>query len=285
MKLAALFFPGLFSFALLPFETEHPPVPLNSDDWPGMKRYLWQWRGSQMDKLTPMQANVMAEFIRKLITTIETTKSVPYMLDQLFNRKREFEMGRTNNYDSCGPSSECGQPFDFTAIWGYGCYCHFGEDAGKGQGKVQNSLDRLCKSLQMCYRCATIDSWEHDEICHPGSETYVVDMTKDFGGEGIMAECLRENNENVCKVHTCCCEVEFITSLIELFWQGYVFDNSLKHGPNWKWSDHCQADWEPHTSSCCGEYPQRRPYNMDKQECCIDEIIRPLNTCPQVGLQ
>ena len=124
-----------------------------------------------------------------------------------------------------------------------------------------------------------IDSWEHDEICHPGSETYTVDMTKDMD-EAIMAECLRENNDNVCKVHTCCCEMQFITSLIELFWQGYIFEPKPKHSDIWKWEDYCFDEYNPHNTQCCGEYPHRHPFNMDKLECCADQTIRPINTCP-----
>ena len=37
-----------------------------------------------------------------------------------------------------------------TPIFGYGCWCNFGDKFGKGGGKPKDAFDRSCKQLQRC---------------------------------------------------------------------------------------------------------------------------------------
>lgn len=41
--------------------------------------------------------------------------------------------------------------FNLRHIWGYGCFCNFGPNWRKAQGKPVNNIDRLCKNVYECY--------------------------------------------------------------------------------------------------------------------------------------
>ena len=51
-------------------------------------------------------------------------------------------MGRGCTFDT--------QSSIITPIFGYGCWCNFGDMFGKGGGKPVDALDRSCKQLQKC---------------------------------------------------------------------------------------------------------------------------------------
>merc|ERR1712076_201364 len=77
-------------------------------------------------------------------------------------------------------------PIPLQAIWGYGCWCHFGEDTMKGQGTPVNMLDGFCKSMQLCLRCAVLDGQncpqdedsDQDKICDPKNQGYNSEFKK-----------------------------------------------------------------------------------------------------------
>jgi len=269
----------------------------------GVRQILWQWKTATVkhSNLTEHQGEFMANFVRATIAKIEERTAVPQAVMNVIKRKNEVALGRNLKYTSCGAETECGEPFYFPHIWGYGCWCYFGDDAGKGSGPVQNEMDEICKALSLCYRCAKIDSYYHDnDICHPGMQNYKVNFSHDLEEQGIKKECVQrntlivENNKgetnefevveyNNCKVHTCCCETRFMNQLAELFFTGeYMFDKRFKHkkegGFNHK--DICAVESGPHNVACCGEYPSRKPFFIDSHMvCCESGKIQPEGTC------
>lgn len=199
------------------------------------------------------------------------------------------ELVRNLQMRSCGTRSigECTTFIPFDAIWSYGCWCYFGENAGDGQGPPQNSIDEACRALSLCYKCSTIDSYDTASLCRPGFTDYQVGITKAFQ-QGSYVACTNEFNDNECQVNVCTCETQFIRNLLDLFFQGYKFDPSLHHN---NWSDAvCKIKGEgPSTLECCGQYPNRVPfkmessteccqnmklYNSDSQSCCADGNVR-----------
>lgn len=184
----------------------------------------------------------------------------------MLERKRIHEFSRTG---SCTPDSSCGAVFDFSAIQNYGCWCYFGENAGKGFGIPRNPIDEICRDLQMCYRCAKIDSLLESEICRPGNTTYRVEMNHEVLTGNILASCKASNQNNNCQLHTCCCETDFITKLVKLLWDGYKFEPKYQHDVFENFENECFQGGDTHVVDCCGKYPDRRPYFADGfMECC-----------------
>lgn len=165
---------------------------------------------------------------------------------------------------------ECNVFIPFEAIWEYGCWCYFGEAAGTGIGKPVNPMDQACKELQLCYRCTKIDSMGDADICYPGQQDYMVEMSKVVGG--IMAACSEPNAGDDCAIHTCCCETDFVRKILMLFFSGYTFDPSYHHD-NWDHTGKCHIDGDPFVPECCGEYPTRKPYNSEVMECCKENKL------------
>merc|ERR1712110_360391 len=253
---------------------QHLPIPIVRRQVIRIKNKLWRWRKNTIarDNLTKDQDKQMTEFIKLTIAKMEQDLTIPYALDEAIKR---------GQLRSCDETTRCGEPFDFAAIWGYGCYCFFGKNAGKGSGKPRNQVDKLCKNLQFCYRCVTIDSWFNaDETCRPGEQTYVVNSNHETEGEKIMTECMVGNDDD-CSINTCCCETKFVADLIELFWDGYIFEPEYKHQPEgpFSWDLNCYVKPATKVLSCCGEYPERFPYDIDAYECCEDGNIVKQGMC------
>jgi len=78
-------------------------------------------------------------------------------------------------------------------IWGYGCWCNFGENLMQGSGKPQDAYDHICQSMQMCMRCAVMDSAENEEndgYCDPLVDSYnaTIQWFGMKGQESLMAD-------------------------------------------------------------------------------------------------
>jgi len=210
--------------------------------------------------------------IKGIEQLMEKTESIPNFLKLAIDRKRDANLRGAN----CDPGTDCGVIFDFSKIWNYGCWCYFGENAGKGKGQPQNVVDQICKNLQLCYRCVKIDSYADTEICNPANTTYEFQAQNIDGG--IETTCKLSNPNNKCAYHTCCCEQDFISKMIELLWNGYIFDYSYHHSV-WttQWNT-CNYHGGIHTLDCCGEYPKRRPYFSDmNMDCCDNRILYNFN--------
>jgi len=185
----------------------------------------------------------------------------------------------------CGDSDEgCASFLPFDGIWNYGCWCYFSNNAGHGSGQPVDELDAICQELQYCYRCARIDSWNNgEEICSPGQQDYTVSVNHSFmnsNSKAILASCSSHNGDDDCAIHTCCCEMNFIRNLLKLLFAGFqiqyqkynrkTWDNGMCHGPGHR----------PTVLDCCGIYPNRVPYSLDKadRECCNNENMYSLIT-------
>lgn len=210
---------------------------------------------------------------------------------------REASLARSGFRELCPPGEMgCSSFLPFDEVWNYGCWCYFHEEAGQGSGMAMDALDQICKELQFCYRCAKIDSWDNGgEICSPGTQDYTVEIFKAMGGMGVYMACSEHNYEDECAVHTCCCETQFVSSLLQLFFSGFEFENQYDRD-SWD-SDVCYNPGvgTPAVYECCGEYPNRVPYaianghtscchdvhlfNIEFKDCCDDGNIKPKGTC------
>merc|ERR1712080_455586 len=157
-----------------------------------------------------------------------------------------------------GDDIECGGLFDLSPIWNYGCWCHFGNSAGKGRSSPVDPVDELCKSLQHCYRCAALDAREEGDICVPWQTDYTLDV--EHKNKGIYKQCQRSNNDDDCEFHTCCCEMDFLSKLFDLFFQSawtgqQPYNKWNKHSKGFDYENRCPASGGSVTRECCGQYP------------------------------
>ena len=187
------------------------------------------------------------------------------------NRKTDF-----NCHDA-----ECDIPITLKGIWGYGCWCNFGSSLLQGRGTPVDAHDAVCRDMQLCLRCAEMDSVEGNYACDVKRAEYnsVLSQSTYLGNvndneHSINSQCSEINENNFCGTHICTCEVQLINDLLELVWQFYTHDSAPRHpsnpyGGSFDYESSCQKP-PPGTSElkCCGKYPYRFPYNSNNKDCC-----------------
>merc|ERR1711988_406407 len=161
---------------------------------------------------------------------------------------------------------------------GYGCWCYFDQDVGKGQGIPMNEIDSWCRTLHHGYSCARIDD-ANNNLCHqPWEEMYNhIDLSKFVSApyDGVDIECDTLNPGNDCAARACTVESYFILHLVKYtlipVGDPNSFDQSVQHANGWDPTAHCfpvGADTSP--MECCGTYPVRFPYRTKNGDraCC-----------------
>merc|ERR1711881_49783 len=173
--------------------------------------------------------------------------------------KLDDTRGALNNCED----GQCEIPLSFSGIWGYGCWCNFGYDLTQGSGKPIDGFDGVCKSLQMCLRCARIDANEAgQESCDPVGVEYNATFSWLPSQEGIMADCSEQNPGSVCAAHVCTCELNIISDILDLLWSQVTFDSGNLHDNGFDVQASCTgglATGNGKLKSCCGYYPTRTP--------------------------
>ena len=165
---------------------------------------------------------------------------------------------------------------DLSALHNYGCWCHFGEQFGKGLPVDQ--YDKECKILQEGYECLKLDN----DACDIWNIEYnsVTNGVSKFNGdenENIKNACLTANNNNYCESRLCMIEGRFLTNLMDLIFEQKIRPNfkdfSLQKG-FFEYDLYCQVNSRSINSdsekSCCGEYPNRFPFKTygGQRGCC-----------------
>jgi len=172
---------------------------------------------------------------------------------------------------------------------GYGCWCYFQENVGKGKSDPVDTLDSICKVLHQGYECAMID----EPTCVP----YEVDYNRPnvfmiSSKDQILPACESLNSDQ-CQINACASETNFVFQIF-----GTQFHNAPDHqhktdGTGFDAEANCPiTHGESGEKSCCGSYPDRFPYKSFSgiraccgmgtydtgiQECCDEggeEVVR-----------
>ena len=174
---------------------------------------------------------------------------------------------------------DCTVPINLAGLWGYGCWCHFGNSLLKGHGDPVNDHDEICMNLQNCLRCIVVDEVQENNDpstpCDPKTANFQLGASFFSGQEALVVECENANSGNDCGKFACICEMSFIASLVDKLWEGYLYDPSYKHddnGGSWNFEDNCitSVATAPKTKECCGNYPNRVPFYVENRSCCED---------------
>jgi len=170
-----------------------------------------------------------------------------------------------------------------SAINGYGCWCYFADDHGKGHGPAQNRMDEICKVLHDGYECAILDGEDESQSCEPWTVDYNGSTILGDSNDDVQVEC-ESKNDNNCAVRACVIENNFILSVFAEFLSGSIFDPSKKHEFGFNVETECvfpvggggsaggDGKDYPKEKACCGTYPVRYPfYHINGHRACCGE--------------
>jgi len=178
-----------------------------------------------------------------------------------------------------------------SSVDGYGCWCYFQDDHGKGKGAPQNLVDTQCKVLHDGYECVLSDAEaEGDAECVPWMTPYQSSVGIGMRpGTTTMEQAIREscderNPGDACGARACTVENYFVTKLFEMFLNPSPetnFDPSLLHSlGNFSPIDECvvnqnNSPFNPERE-CCSQYPLRFPYKPlgGARDCCGDKTYQ-----------
>ena len=191
-----------------------------------------------------------------LFTAVKSEKPVFVRLENLARSIFEQKINQTQNdqidfgFRMIGnPGSLFNSIVNFKDIDEYGCWCKLAQ-AGKGFGTAVDGIDSACKVFQHCRRCINIEA--NDDSCDPVSQNYGIGAY--FSSINILGQCIDGNPGNVCAQHTCSCEVQFVTQLMDiLFSYGNGYTADFNHKSGFDVDESCQIwvtgekNWE-----CCG---------------------------------
>jgi len=216
---------------------------------------------------------------------------IPHVAYQMVLEKFNSEMLATNRTSggrstSYCPPGGCVVLFDLSKIMGYGCWCNFQEDLAVGSGQPVDKYDELCRSFQLCMRCAR---WDGKQSAKKGGDscnihgTYNVVSGPAANSKALMFECSEANSHEDCGTHLCCCYSDLIAELIGILWNPVSYNHAYKHSNGFNVAEKCDPPifQYKYQMACCGYYPNRFPYGTVKMECCDNHsIYNPaMNTC------
>jgi hypothetical protein len=131
------------------------------------------------------------------------------------------------------------------------------------------------------YKCANHDNRE-DGLGACNAHDVQYEYALSLGVGGIQMDCVNGNGHDTCEARACCCDAGFIMKLINFDFAG-KYDANLKHHDDnenvvFDYSGVCGAG-EPngetieHKTACCGDYPERAPYNEAHMMCCANTNV------------
>lgn len=165
------------------------------------------------------------------------------------------------------------------ALFGYGCWCFFGNiNSTLGRGPPVDSYDATCQKLSLCYRCIFVDADNESDECDPFTQEFQATISLGgFGGSGVgnaTISCQTDNQSN-CAWRTCSCAMTMINSFFNLsFDSSSVYDDNLKHENGFDYNLECPQQGRAQDRQCCGFYPDRRTYDRgEARDCCHERSI------------
>jgi hypothetical protein len=188
-------------------------------------------------------------------------------------------LGAGNSSEYCDPDKGCNSPISLDGIWGYGCWCNFGEHLLTGGAAPVNTFDEICKDMQLCLRCAKMDGENDGYECDPKTVDYNVVVEWMNSDEALFSECEALNQADHCATHCCTCEVDMVNSLIGTIWKMNLYEPEYKHSNGFDRTESCPTNPQHTLSACCGYYPKRFPYSNEVRQCCRADqsLFNPLN--------
>lgn len=185
---------------------------------------------------------------------------------------------KSTNLDYNCDDEQCDVPLNLRGIWGYGCYCNFGNRLTQGKGSPVNKEDAICKRMQLCLRCAEMDARDGNYFCNARTTTYNSELGQSLPGQNsnqysFNSGCMVQNPTDLCAAHVCTCEMQLINEFLELYWEGNTHDTAPRHpsnpyGGDFDYDANCFSNPGQTEIQCCGRYPFRYTFNALDKSCC-----------------
>lgn len=178
--------------------------------------------------------------------------------------------------------------FQKTPLFGkfayYGCWCFPDgpDDMSAGYGEPVDDIDRTCKKLNQCYRCASMKFGKNE--C-PSNSDYQFQGLEDAVTGRRYVDCLDE--EGTCPRSLCECDRQLASSIAELEdeweqdyhskWGNFNREETCRTPANLAWGKEARSMFGHHGSgggnqpdACCGKEGELFPYNTDsgRRSCC-----------------
>jgi hypothetical protein len=183
----------------------------------------------------------------------------------------------------------------------YGCHCYPGGPdhlLRSGHGRPIDKIDTICQKHKSCYKCLNAifnaGKWGvgTDTNCNPENTTYKMILNT------TTKKVSCPDNQTLCRKSLCECDLEFATSItgLENFEAEYDENNLVRN--NFNYEEKCPklSNGVAAELQCCGSknsFPYVEPlsgkknqccgakaFNDQRQECCDENSIAPIGTCP-----
>lgn len=163
----------------------------------------------------------------------------------------------------------------FPVIRGYGCWCSLSSYFSFGRGPAKDDLDQECRNVVENYRCNKVDLGK--DICPEHFISYQVIFSSFLLNPDVLHEKCEHNqdpsltgNQKICALNRCKIDFKLLHFMLSKFGTGYTPNKDLiwtEFGGNFNPEKECPKAIE-HKTACCGEFPDRTPYNPDRVGCC-----------------
>lgn len=153
-------------------------------------------------------------------------------------------------------------------IQNYGCHCFPGNSrAAGGKGPAVDEIDRLCAQLARCHKCIEFDhgnfvdgSWDADIGKYRWSEETDGSLSCDGNDE--------DHKRDLCE-----CDRFYAVEMGKV-WDDLSYNMTYWNAKNnaefdFDYANVCVQQYGPGSSDdCCGDYPERYPYDSNTKMCC-----------------
>jgi len=229
-----------------------------------------KWQADQIS-----ESGSIVHSVATALSIFANSVDIPSMVDEKLVKNMEDPEKVGCEGEGC-----VGGVIDLTPLFGYGCWCFFGNlDSTLGRGPPLDQYDAICQKLALCYRCIFVDAEaESDDSCDPFTVEFVATLNLGgFGNTGVSnvtSTCQTDNQVN-CAWRTCACSMTMITSFFNLaFDSSSTFDDALDHQNGFDYNLECPQQGRAVDRQCCGFYPGRRTYDRgEARDCCFSRTI------------
>jgi len=168
----------------------------------------------------------------------------------------------------------------------YGCHCWPSETKEHltGQGKPLDAIDGACWELRQCHKCIGINYPTEEgrlDGCDPVTTKYKAKISRDENN-GLSITCAntlngKKTNNGDCKRSLCECDKNFADAFSATFreWDSDIW--KMEEGGTY--SNMCQRPAQSSQrllssgpDSCCGNYPNVKPFNSATHSCIDGQV-------------
>merc|ERR1712179_779396 len=148
----------------------------------------------------------------------------------------------------------------------YGCHCLPKRATNAGYGQAMDEYDSACRDLARCYKCLIDDYYFlYDRVITPELHyEWHLDVNRDI-------TCSEQPDDDTAREDLCLCEAAYASQLGKI-WDDNTFNYTLwgsDLNPSFDFDSevHCVKNGMTEANVCCGDFPERFPFNVITKVC------------------